>query len=78
MGGYADKFVDYKIDVVYTQNVLDNFPKEKVNALTECIADDPRPSYQNDGLREYGIAFAGYNIKFTVSDGVATVFSIEK
>jgi hypothetical protein len=35
-----------------------------------------RPSYHNDPVREYGMAFAGYNVRFTVSDDTLTVTSI--
>ena len=42
------------------------------------LAHDPRPSYQNDPERVYGMEFAGYEIKFTVKNQVLTVKSIEK
>ena len=42
------------------------------------LAHDPRPSYQSDPERMYGVAFAGKNVKFTVEDGVLTVRKIEE
>jgi hypothetical protein len=51
-------------------------PKEKQSALITVLSGDPRPSYHNDQAREYGMAFAEFNIKFKVSDGVLTVFQI--
>ena len=42
-------------------------------ALRGVLAHDPRPSYQSDPERMYGVAFAGKNVKFTVADGVLTV-----
>ena len=77
VGGFADKFVDYKLKVEYINDCDGLIPSDKLSALTECIADDPRPSYQNDD-REYGVSYAGYNVKFTVSNGTAIVFSVEK
>ena len=52
-----------------------DFPPDKRQALTEMLAQDPRPGYQDDPERLYGVAFAGYDIRFTVSDGVLRVKS---
>ena len=77
VGGYADKEKDYKLNVELTDAIYELLPKDKIDALIECLSDDPRPSYQNDG-KEYGMSFAGVNVKFTVTDGTLTVFSAEK
>ncbi|MBQ8405722.1 MAG: hypothetical protein IJX09_03625, partial [Clostridia bacterium] len=47
--------------------------EEKRQGLIECLADDPRPSYQDDAERIYGMRFGEYEIKFTVQNGVLTV-----
>jgi hypothetical protein len=39
-----------------------------MNALREVLSLDPRPSYHNDPEREYGMSFAGYNVKFRVAE----------
>ncbi len=72
VGGYADGFTNYKLQVEIKDGVLDNFPKEKLSALIGCLEEDPRPSYQDDN-RVYGMNFSGFNIKFTVKDKVLTV-----
>ena len=36
--------------------------------MREILAGDPRPSYQNDPDRVYGMEYAGYEIKFRVKD----------
>ena len=77
VGGYADQLVDYKLDVVIPDNLKDLVDKDKLNGLIECLEDDPRPSYQEDG-REYGMSFSNLQIKFTVSEKTLTVTSIEK
>ena len=41
------------------------------------LAQDPRPSYQADPQRVYGMAFGGQNIRFTVAEGVLTVVAVE-
>ena len=52
-------------------------PEEKRGALTGVLAQDPRPSYQQDPARVYGLTFAGLEVKFTVADGVLTVCGVE-
>lgn len=50
---------------------------ESVRAkIRECIAQDPRPAYQEDG-RIYGMRYDDHNVKFTVENNVATVVSVE-
>ena len=75
VGGYADQVKNYKLQVVFDEQLLSVIPQEKRRALLECLADDPRPSYQDDG-REYGMTFAGYNVKFTVNGDTLTVTTL--
>lgn len=76
VGGYADEFTDYKLKVMVKEGVLDNFPLEKRQVLIDCLAEDPRPSYHEDG-RIYGMKFSDYNVKFTVKNGVLEILKIE-
>ena len=46
--------------------------------MREILAEDPRPSYQNDPDRVYGMEYAGYEIKFRVKDYRLTVCEIER
>ena len=76
-GGFAsapDKTLTVNIPV----NLLPLIPADKRDALKEVLAQDPRPSYRADGEHVYGVWFAGYNVRFTVNDGVLTVRGIEK
>ena len=76
LGGYADQVKDYKVQVDFPRELQAKIPADKLPALIECLSDDPRPSYQQDG-REYGMNFANKNVKFTVENGVLTVRDIE-
>lgn len=51
---------------------------KKLEALTQVLENDPRPRYQRDPDRVYGFRFAGYEIKFTVSEQTLTVKEIMK
>ena len=77
VGGYADERKDYHLAVVFPDELKALIPKDKLNGLIECLKDDPRPSYQDDG-REYGMNFAGLEIKFTVISKTLTVTSVIK
>ena len=77
IGGYAEAFTNYKLKVVIDQNLKDKLPLQTLNALIECLSDDPRPSYHENG-RIYGMTFSNYNVKFSVNDDLLTVFSIDK
>jgi tRNA-Thr(GGU) m(6)t(6)A37 methyltransferase TsaA len=76
VGGYADEKKDYRLQVEFPAQLLEKIPKDKQGGLLECLADDPRPSYQDDPLREYGMRFADFEIKFTVNADTLTVFAV--
>ena len=52
------------------------FSAEQLAALRHTLELDPRPHYQNDATKVYGMPFCGHDIHFTVSDGVLTVMGI--
>lgn len=74
--GFADRVKDYGLTVEFPQNLLNLLPEEKREAAVGILRQDPRPSYQNDPKRRYGVAFAGYDIRFHVKDGVLTVCQV--
>ena len=52
------------------------FPEEKREVIVKVLQQDPRPSYQNDPERKYGMAFDGKDIRFTVDKDRLTVFEV--
>lgn len=76
-GSYAEEFSAYKLEVIIDCEVPESFPKEKVEALKNCISEDPRPSYHNDCEREYKMSFADHNISFFVHTSTAIIKKIE-
>ncbi len=76
VSGFADEKKDYKLNVVIDEKLLNNIEKDKQIVLKEILEDDPRPAYHEDG-REYGFAFAGKEIKFTVNGKELTVTEIK-
>ena len=76
-GGYAAEHEAHRLEVVFPEALLMKIPQEKRSGLLQCLADDPRPSYQDDG-REYGMRFADFEIKFAVTQSLLTVLCVEK
>lgn len=76
-GGYAEQFTDYKLSVEIPENLLNKIDENKKKALIGVLSEDPRPSYKNDE-EIYGMNFAGYEIKFKVTDKNLIVLDIIK
>ena len=77
-GGFSEKVKDYQLEVVIPPEHLEKVPEQKRQLLCEILSQDPRPSYQEDPLRVYGMEYAGMEIKFIVAEGILTVKEIEK
>ncbi len=75
-GSYADEMSSHCLSVTFPDEFLALIPKEKREAVIDCLADDPRPSYQNDPDRIYNMNFAGFDIHFTVSENELKVIGI--
>lgn len=78
LGGFTDRTERRKLEVVCAPEVLEAVPEEKRAALLGVLAEDPRPSYQSDPERVYGMAFGGWQVRFTVDGRALTVRQIVK
>ncbi len=76
--GFAAKTKKYALQVSFPKDLLEKLPTEKQHAAIEVLRQDPRPSYQKDAERVYGMRFAGYNIRFQVNGEELTVVEVEK
>ncbi len=76
--GYVDGLKERKLKVVMPESVSSGIAdKSLLPSLVETLSLDPRPSYHDDPDREYGLSFAGMNVRFKVFLGVLTVVSID-
>lgn len=75
--GYAQEFFNYKLKVE-NQSVLDGLEKTVKQDIITCLENDPRPSYQTDESRVYGMTYGEYNVKFTVSGDTLYIKEITK
>ncbi len=76
--GFSGGVQGYRLQVIIPDIWEEQIPKVHKEALLEVLAQDPRPSYQNDSERVYGMGFGGMEIKFTVQQGVLTVCGVTK
>jgi tRNA-Thr(GGU) m(6)t(6)A37 methyltransferase TsaA len=66
------------LEVDFPASLLEKLPENKRQAAIGILAHDPRPSYQKDSQRVYGVTFAGFDIRFTVADDLLTVQDVQK
>lgn len=74
--GFAGKIKDYHLEVNFPKELLMEIPEEKQKALIEVLKQDPRPSYHSDTNRQYGVSFAGFDVRFKVEKQVLEVVEI--
>lgn len=77
-GGFTDTAGDFLLEVSFPHEFLAKVPENKRQALLGVLSHDPRPSYQQDPDRVYGLIFAGFDVKFTVKDKTLTVTQLEE
>ncbi len=76
ISGFAEDYENYKLTVNIPENLKYLLPNDKIQAIIECLEDDPRPSYIDDESRIYKMKFSNYDISFTVKDNVLTVTNV--
>lgn len=76
-GGFASQPKGADLTVDCPAELLEAVPEAKRSALLAVLAQDPRPQYQDDPARVYGMAFAGAEVKFQVDGDMLTVLEIE-
>ena len=77
VGGFAQEAPVPTLQVDFPPQLLERIPEERRQALIGVLALDPRPSYQDDPKRVYGMSFADRNIRFTVKGSILTVCAVE-
>ena len=74
--GFTSSGWERMLNVDFPQALLDKVPRRCRTALIEVLRNDPRPSYQNDPERIYGMPFADLDARFRVADGMLTVLEV--
>ena len=77
LGGFTTNAGDFLLKVDFPAELLKLLPKDKRDAALEVLSHDPRPSYQADPDRLYGLSFAGFDIRFTVKNETLYVKEVQ-
>lgn len=65
--GFAGRVKEKALDVNFPKQLLEQYPENKREAIIGVLRQDPRPAYDTDETRVYGVEFAGYDVRFTVT-----------
>lgn len=76
--GFAGDAKEYKLNVEIPEELIGLIPEDKQEVLKEVLSQDPRPAYQNDSARIYGMSFAEFEIFFQVEEESLFVREIKR
>ena len=76
-GGFALQQKEGPLRVDFPPDLLERFPPDRRKAVLDLLAQDPRPGYQDAPDRVYGLAFAGWEVRFRVEGDTLTVVRAE-
>lgn len=76
--GFTTEYEGYSLNINIDEGIKSKIPRDILDTVVELLAADPRPSYQNDKDRVYGMRFYDYEIKFRVDGSELYVISFEK
>ena len=75
-GGFTDSAQDYILNIDFPAALLKRVPEDKHQPLMDVLSHDPRPSYQSDPDRTYGLSFGDNDIRFRVNDKTLYVLDV--
>ena len=76
--GYTKETKIHELKVEFPEELLNQYPEEKRQAVLGILAQDPRPTYFQDSERVYGVPFAGFDVKFKVDGDTLVVCGLER
>ena len=77
VSGFASTPAEFLLEVEFPEEWLKKVPESQRECLVDILAHDPRPQYQDDPKRVYGMAFGGMEVKFKVDGMLLTVVAID-
>ena len=69
--------INEHLDVVIPEELRALLPAGREDVIRALLAVDPRPPYQHDAGRVYGMTYADVNIRFVVGDDMVEVIGVE-
>lgn len=82
-GGFAHRATDIETKVVFDLDEacirnLSKIPRDELVIIEELLSQDPRPRYQDDPERVYGMSYGSLEVKFIASQGLITIIDISQ
>lgn len=77
-GGFSDEHKDEVVKVEISENIKSRLPDEEISEIVGILSLNPRPAYQDDDERIYGMSYKNLSIKFICKDDKIIVKSIER
>ncbi len=74
--GFVDSNPRHILDVEIPSEVATLLGEEDCRVLRRVLALDPRPQYQDDPRKVYGMPYKMFDVKFSVAEGVCHVISV--
>ena len=78
LGGFTTTVSRDVLSVDFPKNLLDMIPADKQDAIVGVLSQDPRPSYQSDPDRVYGLPFGDFDVRFRVNGNTLHVIEVIK
>ena len=75
-GGFTDTRSWPRLEVRLAESVRRQLTEQEAATLADILALDPRPHYQKDPNRIYGMPYGKWDVKFRVADGEVQVVGI--
>ena len=76
--GFAEETKNYRLQVIWSNDALQQISDSQRTALEEILSQDPRPAYQHDPQRDYHLDYDGMRVVFRVSEECLIVKHIER
>lgn len=76
-GGFSTQVAWQTLQVEIREHLLAAIPQEQRQSIIQLLSQDPRPAYQNDPTKVYGVTYSNLNIRFTVTNGKLIVTDIQ-
>ena len=78
LGGWTDGLESGQLQVDFPDTLYNMVPEDHRAGLLGVLSGDPRPRYQSDPDRVYGLTYGGVNVKFRVAGDTLTVTEVER
>ncbi len=75
--GYTEITKNHSLNVIDEKDLLSQLGAEKRASAVKALSNDPRPGYDEDADKEYGMSFAGFNIRFQADGETLNIIAVE-